>query len=65
MTEVETEIAALKKEVYETVYQNQKEAEIAIFEYIEEFYNRNRRHSALGYLTMNEFEKLFATSTSN
>jgi putative transposase len=46
------------EEVYETVYQNQKEAEIAIFEYIEGFYNRNRRHSALGYLTMNEFEKL-------
>lgn len=46
------------EEVYETVYQNQKEVEIAIFEYIEGFYNRNRRHSALGYLTVNEFEKL-------
>ena len=46
------------EEVYEAIYQNQKEAEIAIFEYIEGFYNRNRRHSALGYLTMTEFEKL-------
>lgn len=46
------------EEVYEQTYQNQKEAEIAIFEYIEGFYNRNRRHSALGYLTMTEFEKL-------
>lgn len=46
------------EEVYEKEYKNQKEAEIAIFEYIEGFYNRNRRHSALGYLTMTEFEKL-------
>lgn len=46
------------EEVYEKKYENQQEAKIAIFEYIEGFYNRNRRHSALGYLTMTEFEKL-------
>lgn len=46
------------EEVYEKKYQNQQEAKIAIFEYIEGFYNQNRRHSALGYLTMTEFEKL-------
>lgn len=28
----------------------------AIFEYIEVFYNRKRRHSGLGYLTPIEFE---------
>jgi hypothetical protein len=29
-----------------------------LFEYIELFYNRQRRHSALGYLCPNEFERL-------
>lgn len=29
---------------------------LAIFEYIEVFYNRRRRHSALGYLSPMEFE---------
>ncbi|MBN4072555.1 IS3 family transposase [Crocinitomix catalasitica] len=46
------------EEVYGKTYHNRNEAEIAIFEYIEGFYNRNRRHSALGNLTITEFEKL-------
>jgi len=29
----------------------------ALFEYIELFYNRQRRHSALGYLCPSEFEQ--------
>jgi putative transposase len=29
----------------------------AIFEYIEAFYNRRRRHSALGYLSPAEFDR--------
>jgi transposase InsO family protein len=33
------------------------EAKIAIFEYIEVYYNRKRRHSALGYLSPANFEK--------
>jgi len=44
---------SLKAEaVYEKSYSTQKEAELVIFEYIEGFYNRNRRHSALGNLTI-------------
>ena len=35
----------------------------AIFEYIEHFYSPARRHSALDYLTPNEFEDLHSTHT--
>jgi transposase InsO family protein len=39
-----------------------QEARRDIFDYIEVFYNRQRRHSALGYLTPAEFEKLANTA---
>ncbi len=39
-------------------YQTRQEARTEIFDYIEVFYNRQRRHSALGYLTPAEYEKL-------
>ena len=35
------------------------EAANAIFEYVEIFHNRKRRHSALGVLTPNEYETLY------
>jgi putative transposase len=38
-------------------------ARTALFEYIEVFYNRQRRHSALGYLSPDEFERRWATQT--
>lgn len=44
--------------VYHQDYKTRKQAELAVFEYIETWYNRQRRHSALGGLTMVEFEKL-------
>lgn len=34
------------------------ETRAAVFEFIETFYNRNRRHSTLGYLSPAEYEKL-------
>jgi len=37
-----------------------QEAKTAIFEYIEVFYNRERRHSYLGYLSPVDFEKQYA-----
>ena len=37
---------------------NRKEAELAVFDYIETFYNPTRRHSSLGYLSPVAFEKL-------
>ena len=39
------------------------ELAIAIADYIEHFYNPARRHSALGYLTPNEFEVLHSPQT--
>ncbi len=33
------------------VYMTREKAKRAIFEYIEVFYNRQRKHSTLGYLT--------------
>lgn len=40
-------------------YKARQDARRAIFEYIEVFYNRKRRHSSLGYLTPSEFEDRF------
>lgn len=42
--------------VYRHRYSSRKEAALSIFEWIETWYNKNRRHSALGNLTINEFE---------
>ena len=38
-------------------------ARTALFEYIEVFYNRQRRHSALSYLSPNDFERRWLTQT--
>ena len=38
-------------------FQTQAEARRAIFEYLESWYNTRRLHSALGYLSPNEFER--------
>jgi putative transposase len=40
------------------------EARTALFEYIEAFYNRQRRHSALGYLSPDAYERRWATQTA-
>lgn len=44
--------------VYHVEFQTRKQAKTALFEYIEIWYNRERRHSSLGYLTPAEFEIL-------
>jgi putative transposase len=49
--------ATLKiEEVYRRTYGTRAQARQAIFEYIEVFYNRIRRHSALGYISPEAFE---------
>jgi putative transposase len=37
---------------------NRRELQSAVFDYIEAFYNRERRHSTLGYLSPREFEMI-------
>ena len=39
------------------LYDTRQETRTAIFESIEAFYNRQRRHSHLGYLSPADFEK--------
>jgi len=49
--------STLKMElVYRQTFATRQQARAAIFEYIEIFYNRQRRHSALGYATPVAFE---------
>jgi len=44
--------------IYSKSYMNQDQAQLSIFEWIESWYNRRRRHSALGYKTIEEFKKI-------
>ncbi len=46
-----------KRTVYLRRFQTRQEAKTEIFEYLEGFYNRQRRHSTLGYLSPVEFEE--------
>ncbi|RYV01842.1 hypothetical protein SOPP22_15925 [Shewanella sp. OPT22] len=44
--------------IYAEQYHSIEEAKSGIFEYIEIFYNRLRRHSALGYVSPAEYERI-------
>jgi len=43
--------------VYQNKFTSKEQAALIIFEYIEIWYNRKRLHSALGYISPNDFEK--------
>ena len=50
---------SLKTElVYRTSFKTRREAKQAIFEWIETWYNRERLHSSLDYMTPEQYEKL-------
>jgi putative transposase len=54
---MESFFATLKQElVFHRQYQTRQEAKADIFEYIQVWYNRKRKHSALGYLSPEQFE---------
>lgn len=60
---VESFFHSLKTElVYRKKFRTREEAKQAIFEWIETWYNRQRRHSSLGYMTPAEYEKLALAS---
>lgn len=57
---MESFFASLKKElVHQEDYQTRAEARQSLFEYIEVFYNQQRLHSTLGYLSPAEYERQF------
>lgn len=56
----ESFFATLKTElIYPRRFATRREAKEAIFDYVEVFYNRRRRHSTLGYLSPVDFELKF------
>jgi transposase InsO family protein len=56
---VESFFGTLKTElVHGERYSSRLEARLSIFEYVKVFYNRRRRHSALGYRSPEQYEKL-------
>jgi putative transposase len=57
----ESFFGSLKNEhVHHEDYQTRTEAKQSIFEYIEVFYNRKRRHAFLNYMTPVEYEEKYA-----
>lgn len=55
----ESFFASLKSEgIRGVVYPSRHQARVALFDYIELFYNRERLHSSLGYFTPLEFERM-------
>jgi hypothetical protein len=56
----ESFFATVKTElVYQRRFATREEAREAIFEFIEVFYNRQRRHSSIGYLSPVDYEMKF------
>lgn len=55
----ESFFATLKKElIHQEIYSTREEAKLAIFDYIESYYNKKRRHSANGGLSPQMFEDI-------
>lgn len=55
---VESFFATFKRElVHRSAWSTRAEARADIFDYVEVFYNRTRRHSAIGYISPGDFER--------
>lgn len=56
----ESFFGTLKRElVHHCSFKTRMEAQSQIFRYIEGFYNRKRRHSAIAYLSPEKYEQAF------
>lgn len=53
----ESFVSTLKSEIGMSRYPSHQAARASVFEFIELFYNRERRHSSLGYLSPTEYER--------
>ena len=53
----ESFVSTLKSEIGVSRYPERQTARASIFEFIESYYNRVRRHSSLGYLSPTEYEQ--------
>jgi len=59
-------VSTLKEELIKRrSWKTRDEARLAVFTYIETFYNPRRRHSSLGYASPDEYEKMIKNSKSN
>lgn len=57
---VESFFSTLKSElITNQSYRTRAQARSAVFEYIEVWYNRKRRHSTLGYISPDQFERQY------
>lgn len=62
---IESFHSTLKKElVYQTKFRTRKQAENELYDYIEFYYNRMRRHSTLGYKTPHRFEQIYCEQSA-
>lgn len=62
----ESFVATLKTECFgDSIPPTKAAAKLLIFDYIESFYNRRRRHSSLGFISPLDFESLFPPNLNN
>lgn len=62
----ESFFATLKQEmIYQNRFKTPSEAHSAVFEFIEVWYNRQRLHSSLGYMTPVEYEAMLQHQSTN
>ena len=53
----ESFVSTLKAEMGTSVFADREVARMAVFDYIEGFYNTTRRHSSIGYMSPADYEQ--------
>jgi putative transposase len=60
----ESFVSTLKAEMGVSVFADREAGRIAVFDYIEGFYNPSRRHSSIGYMSPTDYERAIAEEVS-